>query len=179
MARGGLGLTAGQQAPFQLVLNFGGMAGLLLAGFFSDRWGRRPAFAVFCLLGVAGYGCLFALTRSGGHPAGLLAVFTAICLSFGIGGVLASLASELFPTHLRSTGPGVCQNLGKGIGGMLGPTLAGALVPRLGYAPVLALPGACLAALALLIWMLPEVGGREVRALEGDSFLVGDRPRPQ
>ncbi len=172
--RGGLGLTARQQAPFQLVLNLGGLVGLVAAGWFSDRWGRRAAFTAFCLVGVAGYGCLFALTRSGGQPPGLLAVFTVICLSFGIGGVLATLASELFPTHLRSTGPGVCQNLGKGVGGMLGPTLAGALVPRLGYAPVLALPGACLAVLALLIWMLPEVGGREVRALEGESFLAGD-----
>ena len=36
------------------------------------------------------------------------------------------LIPELYPTHLRSTGPGVCQNLGKGIGGMMGPPAAGA-----------------------------------------------------
>ncbi len=177
-ARGGLGLDARHQAPFQIVLNFGGMIGLIVAGALSDRWGRRVGFTVFCLLGAVGYGVLYAMTRHAGHPAGLLPVFTVICLSFGVGSVMASLASELFPTHLRSTGPGVCQNLGKGIGGMLGPILAGALVPRLGFPPVLALPGICLVVLAGFIWWLPEVGGREVRPVEGDSFLDEGRFRP-
>ncbi len=176
VALGGLGLDARRQAPFQIVLNFGGMIGLILAGVLSDRWGRRAGFTAFCLLGATGYGVLYAMTRGGGHPAGLLPVFTVICLSFGVGSVMASLASELFPTHLRSTGPGVCQNLGKGIGGMLGPTLAGILVPRLGFPPVLALPGICLVVLAALIWWLPEVGGREVKPVEGDSFLDEGRP---
>ena len=87
-------------------------------------------------------------------------------------GVIGTIVSELYPTHVRSTGPGFCQNLGKGIGGMAGPPLAGALVLSLGYPVVLALPGLLLVTLAALIWVLPDVDGRELRAVEDDSYLA-------
>ena len=170
-AEGGLGLTARGQAPYQIVLNCGGLVGLIAAGMLSDKLGRRGIFSLFCVIGVVGYGLLFFMARTGTSGPGLLLVFSIICLSFGIGAVSGSIAAELFPTYLRSTGPGVCQNLGKGIGGLAGPMLAGILVPRLGFAPVLAMPGICLAALALLIWLLPDVGGREVQPVESDAFL--------
>jgi MFS family permease len=170
---GGLGLDPHGEAPYQIALNLGGMVGGVLAGLTSDLLGRRPAYSLFCLLGTVGYVCLFMLTSGGGNAgASLLLVFVVICISFGVGSVMGSLASELFPTHLRSTGPGFCQNLGKGIGGLLGPTLAGALLPKFGFAPILAMPGICLGALALLIWLLPNVGGREVKPVEDETGLL-------
>jgi MFS family permease len=92
-------------------------------------------------------------------------------MSYGIGSVMGSMASELFPTHLRSTGPGFCQNLGKGVGGLLGPPVVGSLVSTHGFSQALAMPGIFLGVLALLIWMLPDVGGREVRPVETEAFL--------
>jgi MFS family permease len=173
VARGGLGLDARAQAPYQIVLNFGGLFGLLLAGALSDRLGRRFAYSLFCLIGVTGYAMLFTLTRGGSQGgAGLLLTFAVICMSYGIGSIMGSMASELFPTHLRATGPGVSQNLGKGIGGLIGPPLAGAWVTQYGYPPVLAMPGICLAVLALVIWTLPDVTGREVRAVESEAVLA-------
>ena len=169
-SRGGLGLSAREEAPYQLVLNFGGMIGLVLAGVAGDFVGRRAAYSLFCVVGVVGYGFLYAMTGAGASI-GLLLVFAVICMSYGIGAVMGSMSSELFPTHLRSTGPGFCQNLGKGIGGLMGPVVAGALVSRLGYGPALAMPGFYLAALAMLIWMLPDVGGRELKPVETESFL--------
>lgn len=174
VARGGLGLDTRAQAPYQIVLNFGGLFGLLLAGAISDRLGRRLAYSLFCLIGVTGYVMLFALTRGGSQAgAGLLLTFAVICMSYGIGSIMGSMASELFPTHLRATGPGVSQNLGKGIGGLIGPPLAGAWVTQYGYPPVLAMPGICLAVLALVIWTLPDVTGREVRPIESETVLAG------
>jgi MFS family permease len=171
-AQGGLGLDTRSQAPYQIVLNFGGMLGVVLAGALSDRIGRRQAYALFSVAGALGYAALFALTHGAGAPStGLMLVLAVICMSYGIASVMGSLASELFPTHLRSTGPGFCQNVGKGIGGLIGPPLAGALVPILGFAPVLAMPGIGLAILAILIWTLPDVSGREVRPVEGDAIL--------
>lgn len=170
VAEGGLALGARAQAPYQIVLNVGGLAGLLIAGALSDRIGRRLTYSLCCVVGVAGYVCLYFLTGAGASPA-LMATFTVICMSYGIVAVMGSLASELFPTHLRSSGPGVCQNLGKGIGGLLGPPLMGALLPAWGFAKVLATPGWVLVVLTIAIWWLPDVGGREIHAVETDDFL--------
>jgi MFS family permease len=171
-SQGGLGLSPRGEAPYQVVLNFGGMIGLVLAGVVSDVIGRRLSYALFCVVGVVGYGFLYALTTGGGGAStALLLVFAVICMSYGIGSVMGSMASELFPTHLRSTGPGFCQNLGKGVGGLLGPPVVGSLVSTHGFPQALAMPGIFLGALALLIWMLPDVGGREVRPVETEAFL--------
>lgn len=174
-AKGGLGLDTRAQAPYQLVLNLCSLVSIVLAGALSDRAGRRAVYCAFCLIGASGYLALHLVTRgamAGVVPRGLLLVFSIITSGYGINGVIGTIASELFPTHLRSTGPGFCQNLGKGIGGMAGPPLAGALVLSLGYPVVLALPGLFLVTLAALIWVLPNVDGRELRAVEDDSYLL-------
>jgi MFS family permease len=173
-ASGGLGLDVRGQAPFQLVLNLASLSSVLVAGAVSDRIGRRLTYCLLCLLGACGAAALYLLTRgaTGGPPTGLIGVFATVTAAFGINGVIGTITSELFPTHLRSTGPGFCQNIGKGIGGMAGPPLAGALVARLGYPLVLALPGALLLSLAALIWTLPAVGGRAVEAVEDEGYLA-------
>ena len=175
---GGLGLEAREEAPFQLALNGITLVGIIAAGFLSDRIGRRAGFALFCVVGALGSAWLYAVTAGAAHgsaPAWLLAALCVVCLGYGINGIVGPMSSELFPTHLRATGPGFCQNVGKGLGGMMGPPLAGALVPTLGFPLVLALPGAVTLALALLVWTLPSVGGREVAAVEDESFLDGRR----
>ena len=173
VAHGGLGLDAQAQFPYQMALNLGALVSVVAAGFASDRFGRRTTFAAFCLVGAAGSAWLYLFTRgaSGASPQ-LILIFTVVVLGYGINGVIGTLLAELFPTHLRSAGPGVCQNLGKGIGGMAGPPLAGALVKVLGYPVVLALPGVIVLALAGLIWLLPRVSGRELRPVEDEGYLA-------
>ncbi len=73
---------------------------------------------------------------------------------------------ELYPTHLRSTGPGFCQNVGKGIGGLAGPIVCGILLKKSDFATVFEVIGACMILLVLVIWLFPEVGKREIKALE-------------
>ena len=170
---GGLGLDKAGQFPYLVVLNGASGVSALLAGLASDRAGRRAVYSVLCLGGAAGSALLYAILHGagGGVPGGLLATFAVVTASYGINGVIGVISSELFPTHLRSTGPGFAQNVGKGIGGMVGPPLAGALVVSAGYPLVLALPGLLLLVLSALIFTLPAVGGREVRAVEDRSFL--------
>jgi MFS family permease len=172
-ARGGLALDARGQFPYQLALNIGALFSVIAAGAASDRIGRRAAFAAFCLVGAAGSAWLYAIMRgAAGPPPTLMVAFTVVVVGYGINGVVGTLLAELFPTHLRSTGPGFCQNLGKGIGGLAGPPLAGALVPAMGYPAVLALPGVFVLALAGLVWLLPRASGRELRPVEGEGYLA-------
>ena len=173
-SQGGLGLDKAGQAPYQFILNGFSLVSILVAGWLSDRISRRLTYAVLCGLGVVGYGLLYGATRGAGVdvPTGLMAILAVIVLSYGINGVIGTITAELFPTHLRSTGPGFCQNVGKGLGGLAGPPVAGLLVLGHGYAPVLAMPGLFLLALAILIWTLPRADGREVRSVEGDDYLA-------
>ena len=171
-ASGGLGLDRAGEMPYQLALNFAAMFGVITAGALSDRLGRRPVFTAFCLIGVAGYAWLYGLVAPQESPL-LVWAFVVICFGYGINGVLGALAPELFPTHLRSTGPGFAQNVGKGIGGMTGPPLGGVLVGKWGFATVLAAPGLLLALCGALIWLLPKVGGRELRGVETGDYLDG------
>jgi len=174
VARGGLGLSAQDQLPFQLALNLGALASVVSAGLLSDRIGRRGAFALFCAVGSAGSAWLYLLTQGvAGAPPQLLAAFTIVVVGYGINGIVGTLLAELYPTHVRAAGAGFCQNLGKGIGGMAGPPLVGALAATAGYPLALAVPGAIVLSLAGLIWLLPRVGGRELHALEDDAYLEG------
>jgi MFS family permease len=173
-ATGGLGLDKPAQAPYQLVLNGASLVSILVAGVLSDRISRRLTYAGLCVLGAVGSAFLFQITRdaAGAVPGALLLVLAVVMISYGVNGVIGTITAEIFPTHLRSTGPGFCQNVGKGLGGLAGPPLAGALVTRQGYPLVLALPGALLFVLALLIWSLPRADAREVRPVEADDYLA-------
>ena len=135
---------------------------------------QRITYAGLCAIGAVGSAILFQITRDagGGVPGALLLVLAVVMISYGINGVIGTITAEIFPTHLRSTGPGFCQNIGKGLGGLAGPPVAGALVTRHGYPLVLALPGLLLFALALLIWSLPRADGREVLPVEADDYLA-------
>ena len=170
---GGLGLQKGEQFPYQLALNLCALCSALGAGYLSDRRGRRGAFIIFCLIGVASFGALsWGLLAGWASPGSrLLTLFSLCCVGFGINAVTGVYLPELYPTQLRSTGPGFCQNIGKGIGGMLGPPLAGLAVKGYGYAVVLGSP---IFAFLILLWLarsLPEVAGRSLSAVEGSEHL--------
>lgn len=172
-SQGGLGLDKKHQAPYQLVLNLVSLVTTFAAGALSDRISRRLLYALLCVGGVAGAALFYLVTHDAGAsvPGGLMAILALTTMSYGINGIIGTITAELFPTHLRSTGPGFCQNVGKGIGGLAGPIVAGALVLSHGFPFVLALPGALMLGLALLIWTLPRVDGRAVAPVEDDGYL--------
>ena len=189
VSSGGLGLDKSGQLPFQLTLNLASLLSVILAGALSDFWGRRKAALAFCVIGAVGFYYLNAqLTEQGlkslntsplsitplNITEALMIPFALCCVGFGINGVMGIFAPELFPTHLRSTCPGVSQNVGKGIGGMIGPPLAGALVISHGYPMVLGLPGWLFLLIGLIVLSFPEVGGRSLYEFEeGEENALG------
>ncbi|MEE2644273.1 MAG: MFS transporter [Myxococcota bacterium] len=173
---GGLALSREAQLPYQVALNLSALLSAVGAGLLSDRWGRRGAFVAFSFFGCASFAALALGLWGGWATPGprLLILFGLCCVGFGINSVMGIYVPELYPTHLRSTGPGLCQNLGKGIGGMSGPPLAGLLVASQGYSVTLATPLIFFALLLLLARRLPEVGGRKLSPVEGRGHLESD-----
>ena len=163
---GGLALDKTGQLPFQLLLNVASLFSVILAGSLSDFLGRKKASLLFCLIGFVGFLSLYSQLQvdlsSQSASTGLMLPFTLCCVGFGMNGVMGIYAPELFATHLRSTGPGLSQNLGKGLGGMIGPPLAGMLVVSQGFPVVLSLPAWLFLLTALLLFTFPEVGGKDL-----------------
>jgi MFS family permease len=108
------GTAAGDKSVEMLgmfLVTTGGGVGLLAFGPISERFGRRGAFLLFQLGGLASALALFLLPW-GVLAAGLfLPVFGFLTLGMHAG--YAVYFPELFPTHLRGTGAGFCFNVGR------------------------------------------------------------------
>lgn len=137
--------------------------GCVVAGFLSDRHGRRPVIALFATCSAL-FALLFALTDGG--PAIILIL--ALPVGFAAGGTPAILGcwfAEMFPTAVRGASVGLAYNGGR---------LASALLPGLiGWAsammPLDILIGIVAAAsyglVVLILPALPET--RDVNLIEG------------
>jgi MFS family permease len=172
---GGLGWTRAQAGPVFVLMTFVAGVASAVAGALSDRLGRRAVLSAVSAVGVAAFVATF-LTVSAlepGSAGGFWLVLVAVSAAYGVNGVTGAYLSELYPTHLRATGPGFVSNAGKLLAGGA-PLLAGAIVragsgggdARLGWALALSAPAACYLVLVLLVWALPAAGGRRFDAVE-------------
>ena len=104
----------------------------LLAGFVSDRLGRRTTYVIGWVLQLGGVFALFPLVNTG--DIGLMFAGLAI-LTLGLGftyGPQAALYTELFPASVRFSGVSISYALGSIVGGAFAPTIAAALVSATG-----------------------------------------------
>jgi putative MFS transporter len=147
-------------------LNFGGgffaVIGNPLAGWLSDRYGRRPITSLFLILTSLGAMGLYA---GSGPAVGALWVL----LVFGNMGAevtLAAYGAEMFPTSQRSTASGV-RAFATTLGIVAGLAAVSALFALLGsnWTAILLLAAGALAA-ALLVWVaFPETAGRSLEEI--------------
>lgn len=126
------------------------VAGNLLGGWLSDRWGRARVFALGSLIGIAG---IVALARvDAPDDLALLMLYTACGLGFGMRiSLLAAIPVDLFAGPRLGAILGLA-NGGGGLGGFVGPFVGGWLFDATGSyeiaftAAALAIAGSALAA---------------------------------
>ena len=146
-----------------LVQNSGAFLGVYAFTYFTQRAGRRIAFAISFIAAMLATAFLFwkLTTFSDIFWMPPLMGFFQLCLYAGY----AIYFPELFPTRLRSTGTSFCYNVGRGVAA-IGPFGLGLLTSRVyaGYAEPLRYAGITMSlvfliGLAVLPWA-PETKGR-------------------
>lgn len=103
-----------------------------IAGWISDKIGRRTTYIIGWILQLAGVFLLFPLVNTGTvFNLGLALVL----LTVGLGltyGPQAALYTELFPASIRFSGVSISYAIGAILGGAFAPTIAQALVQATG-----------------------------------------------
>jgi MFS family permease len=144
-----------------LVFVTGSLAGYILYGQCSDRWGRRLSFSAFCAIMAIG---LAMITLFQGtirdRPAAILFFIFVAGVGTGTWSNYGPLYTELFPTRVRNTASGVCMNVTRGI-----QFVAPLLVVAVGgqeLARGIALAAGFALAAGAWVWLLPETRARSL-----------------
>jgi MFS family permease len=145
---------------FVLIQQAGSLCGFLVFAALVDRFGRRPTFILYLLIGAIAVG--FLVSKS--TPGVLMA--TMFCTGFGIAGIFAGMgpftAEMVANTASRGLAMGIAYNGGR-LGGLIAPVLIGALATSesgfaLGMATTIA---AFLLAIGVIL-LCPETRGTEI-----------------
>lgn len=148
------------------------VAGNLLGGWLSDRWGRAVVFAVGSAIGIAGIGALGALGGPDDLP--LLLFYAASGLGFGMRiALLAAIPADIFAGRHLGVILGAAHG-GGGVGGFIGPFLGGWLFDVTGsYRIAFAAAALAIAGSAVAAWVAAHRTSRPVRALGLDGSRDG------
>lgn len=154
------GLSDGQVGASITVAALVSMPLILYSGRLLDRFGRRPGAVIIFTLSAAG--AFFSYQLEGQWP------LTA-ALVFGVFGASATLpvlnayTTELFPTDLRGDAFAWSNNLLGRIGYASAPLIVGQIAQDTGWGPAVASMAIFpLIAVGLVLWLMPETGGREL-----------------
>lgn len=153
-------LAAVTSGAYLYLLIAGAFAGYVSAGYFNDRLGRRPTFALFAICSAI-MGPLYLTFVAANWQlliAGPLLGYFASGIFSGFGPYL----SELFHDDARGAGQGFCYNIGRGVAG-LGPWAIGTLAAHVAIGTAMSLVAVGAYALVLVtLAFLPETRGMEL-----------------
>jgi MFS family permease len=128
------------------------VAGNVIGGALSDRWGRARIFALGSAIGIAGIGCLGWLDG----PEDLLLLLGYVVAGVGFGmriSLLAAIPTDLFAGRHLGVILGAAQG-GGGLGGFIGPFLGGWLFDVTGsYQLAFGVAALAIAASAVAAWV--------------------------
>jgi MFS family permease len=138
-----------------LVFVTGSLAGYLLYGYSSDRWGRRRSFSAFCAIMAIGLAMITVFQGTiRDRPEAILFFIFVAGVGTGTWSNYGPLYAELFPTRVRNTASGICMNVTRGI-----QFVAPLLVVAVGGQELLrgiALAAGFAVAAGAWVWLLPE-----------------------
>ena len=146
-----------------IVQNVGGFLGIYAFTLFTERWGRRPAFALFFTFALLSTAYVFLSLQEFSQIFWMLP--TMGFFQFALFGGYAIYFPELFPTYLRSTGTSFCYNVGRFVAA-IGPLSFGALAAKVfsNQAEPMRYAGAAMSAVfvvgLLALPFLPETKGK-------------------
>jgi MFS family permease len=145
------------------------VAGNVIGGFLSDRWGREGVFALGSAIGIAGIACLGWL--DGPEDFLLLLGYVASGVGFGMRiSLLAAIPADLFSGRHLGVILGAAQG-GGGLGGLIGPFLAGWLFDVTGsYKIAFTVAALAIAASAVGAWVAAP---RRVRTTRHAPSRIG------
>jgi len=148
------------KANTQILSGVGAIFGCLVGALFAGKFGRRPAYAILCLLSLALCQYLFRQVREY-DTSFLVLVFLVGGVTAAFYGWLPLYLPELFPTRVRATGQGMSFNSGR-ILAAVGAVTQGQLVAH--YGGSYAKAGAVITLIYILgvlaIWLAPETKDR-------------------
>ena len=148
---------------FYLIGNLGALVGGIVAAIWLDTIGRKLTVPAFYALAAVGVAVLAAATRTGDWHWVLVAFTLANLFATGAWISAYPTFSEIFPTHLRSTGIGLSVAVGR-IGAFLAPLLLTVVANGAGMLAALALLAAfwLIGVIAMVPWYFRGVEGRGV-----------------
>ena len=140
------------------------VAGNVVGGSLSDRWGREWVFALGSVIGIAGIGCLGWL--DGRDDFLLLLGYVVSGVGFGMRiSLLAAIPADLFAGRHLGVILGAAQG-GGGVGGFIGPFLGGWLFDVTGsYQIAFAVAALAIAVSAVAAWVAAPRRVREASRL--------------
>jgi len=158
-------LAIQKTGAWTLVFVAGSLAGYLLYGACSDRWGRRLSFTLFSIVMAIGLAMITLFQAPIREQPGLILTFVFVTgVGTGTWSNFGPFYTELFPTRVRNTAGGVCMNVSRGIQ-FVAPWLVVALGGQsLGNG--IALAAVFALAAGAWVWLLPETRGRALEAAE-------------
>jgi MFS family permease len=156
----------GRSLAWTLTAQVGQFAGMLTFGAFSDRYGRRPAFAVYSIVTACALAPLAGAWQTlSAHPPLFWATMLVLGIGSGCTAGFGALLAELFPTEVRGAAMGATYNLARAAQ-LLAPVAVQAAVTQGGLAGGLSVPLVLALATAAWVWVLPETRGIALPTLE-------------
>jgi len=154
--------SIGSSALWIVTAQCGQFLGMMVFGFYSDRYGRRLAYTVYSVLTAA---ALYVLAFHWQQVLPHGGVFWTVMFLMGIGsGCTAgfgALLAELFPTPVRNFAMGTAYNTARGVQ-FFAPLLVSAFVASYGIRGGLSVPMFLALGTATWVWSLPETRGRNL-----------------